>query len=209
MKQISSALLAIIIILLGFIYKDTLFQWIESDTRMVIPVAVVFVALLVFFPVVPYPMLAGLLGSTLGVWNGVGASLLGIFLGTSLMFWMTRYGFKDWAKRKLDKYPKTEEYEHYFTTRAFMGVLLLRIIPIVPSPLVNIISAISSVRWFTFISASLLGKLPAVTIYTVAGSFFEESKLLSFLIFGLYIVMIMALATWYSKRKQQISVVKY
>jgi uncharacterized membrane protein YdjX (TVP38/TMEM64 family) len=61
------------------------------------------------------------------------------------MFWISRYGLKDFAQKKLSNYPKAQEYEGYLTKNAFMGILLVRLVPIIPSPVVNIVSAISHV----------------------------------------------------------------
>jgi uncharacterized membrane protein YdjX (TVP38/TMEM64 family) len=54
-----------------------------------------------------------------------------------------------------------------------------------------------------FISASLLGKLPPIFIYTIAGKIFVENKILAFLIFGCYFMIFLVLSTIYTKRKQK------
>jgi uncharacterized membrane protein YdjX (TVP38/TMEM64 family) len=45
------------------------------------------VVLLSFFPVVPHVVLAGMIGSVLGIWIGAVISLIGIGLETMIMFY--------------------------------------------------------------------------------------------------------------------------
>ena len=120
-------------------------------------------------------------------------SLIGITIGTLIMFWMARYGFQDWAQKSLQKYPRAKEYESYFEKNAFIGILIMRLVPVIPSPVVNILCGISKVRSFTFIGASLIGKMPSVIIFTLAGSVFEDSKVISISIYAAYFLIIMTL----------------
>ncbi|PLR99289.1 TVP38/TMEM64 family protein [Bacillus sp. T33-2] len=205
MKQYFVILLMIVIAVFGYFEKDTLLAVIEANGPTAIPVSIMLVGLLVFFPVIPYPLLAGLIGSIFGVWQGLGISLVGIAIGTLIMFSMARYGFQNWAQKTLEKYPKAKEYENLFNQNAFLGILIVRIIPVIPSPVVNILCGVSTVSWMKFLVASLIGKLPAVFIFTFAGSLFEDNKKLSFLIYGVYFVVIMLLVSLKIKRGQELN----
>jgi uncharacterized membrane protein YdjX (TVP38/TMEM64 family) len=110
-----------------------------------------------------------MIGSVFGIWLGTGLSLIGIGLGTMVMFFLARYGFQDLTQSYFKKYPKIQEYESWFEQNAFIGFLLARVKPIKPSPIINILSGLSKVKWTIFISASLVGKLPAIFIFTLAG----------------------------------------
>ncbi|NEU29560.1 TVP38/TMEM64 family protein [bacterium LRH843] len=205
MKKILIIIIGILLMILAISQKSTMIESIESGNNTAIFVSSLFVALLVFFPVVPFPVVAGLIGSVFGILLGTSISLLGITIGMMTMFWMARYGFQDWVQKTLQKYPKAQEYESYFEQNAFIGILIVRLVPVIPSPLVNILCGISKVRWYTFLSASLIGKTPAVMIFTIAGSVFEGSKLISISIYAVYFLIIMVLTIIYYKRKQPVS----
>ncbi|WP_163099379.1 TVP38/TMEM64 family protein [Peribacillus alkalitolerans] len=203
MKQLLTFLFFGTIILLSYLQKETMLSVIESGSYIAIPVAILFVALLVFFPVVPFAMLAGIIGAIFGIWKGLGISMLGIGIGTIIMFSMARFGFHTWIQKYIMKIPRIREYEQYFEKNAFMGILIVRLFPFVPSPAVNILCGISNVSWTTFLGASLLGKLPAVFIFTFAGSVFESNNLISMSIYVLYFILIAIIVNKIIKNKRE------
>ncbi|TYS18128.1 TVP38/TMEM64 family protein [Rossellomorea vietnamensis] len=202
MKQLFSLVLSGLIIFMGFTQKEIMLDLIQEGGGIAGVVSILFVAVLVFFPFIPYPVLAGILGSVAGVVNGTLISLIGILIGTTLMFYLSRYGFQSWSQRMLTKYPKAIEYERYFEKNAFLGILFVRLLPVVPSPVVNVLSGISKVNFLVFVFATLLGKLPAIFTFTIAGSIFEGNRLLSISIYGVYFLIIAAAASMHFYKKK-------
>ncbi|MFD2445749.1 TVP38/TMEM64 family protein [Bacillus sp. CGMCC 1.16607] len=190
MKRIFPIILSVITIYLGFSQKSFLLDTVQSESYFAIPTSILFVAILVFFPIIPYVVLAGMIGSVFGVFLGTGISLIGIGLGTITMFFLSRYGFQDWSQNYLKKYPKIQQYEGIFEKNAFISILLARLIPVIPSPLVNILSGLSKIQWHVFFSASLLGKMPAIFTFTLAGSLIGNQKWLSVIIYAVYFITI-------------------
>jgi uncharacterized membrane protein YdjX (TVP38/TMEM64 family) len=203
MKQFFTVLLILIIVIAAYSQKELMINIIESGEAIAFFISILFVAVLVLFPVIPYAVLAGLLGSIFGVWLGTVISLLGITIGTLAMFKMARYGFQNWAQKTLQKYSKVKEFESYFEKNAFLGILLVRLIPVVPSPVVNILCGICMIPWYIFLSASLLGKLPAVIIFTFAGSVFEHNKILAFSIYAIYFIIITCFTSIHMHKRQK------
>jgi len=201
-KKIISVLLFIGIVITGYVEKAQLLTWIKSGGDLAIVTSVIFVAILVFFPVMPFVAVAGIIGAVFGTLNGSIISLTGAVGGALVMFLLARYGFRDFAQRYASKYPKAKEYESHFENNAFVGILLVRIIPVIPSPIINILCGISLVRWYTFLVASLFGKIPSIVIFTFAGSRFEHSKLTSILIYAVYFLVIMVLTALYIRKQQ-------
>jgi uncharacterized membrane protein YdjX (TVP38/TMEM64 family) len=156
MKKILPILLSVFIVSIAISKKHILLDLVRTESHLAILVSILFVALLVFFPVVPYVVLAGLIGSVFGIWIGITLSLIGIGLGTMAMFFLARYGFQDLTQSYLKKFPRIQEYESWFEQNAFMGIMLARFIPIIPSPIINILSGLSKVKWTIFLTASLV-----------------------------------------------------
>jgi uncharacterized membrane protein YdjX (TVP38/TMEM64 family) len=207
MRKWFTVLIAILLILIVFTQKELLLDWIQNGSLISVFISIIFVSILVFFPVVPYPVLAGSIGSVFGVWVGMTISLIGIMFGTMIMFYLSRYGFQQPAQKYLEKYPKVKEYEAYFAKNAFLGILFVRLVPVVPSPVVNILSGLSHIKWYAFFIATFLGKIPAVVTFTFAGSVFEDNKWLSFMIYGTYFLIIstLVLAHLRKERRQSLS----
>ncbi|MGE8204412.1 TVP38/TMEM64 family protein [Heyndrickxia sp. NPDC080065] len=201
MKQLLTIMITVILIISAYTQKETMLHLIESGESTAIIISLLFVALLVFFPIIPFAVVAGLIGSVFGVWMGSLISLCGSLIGTMLMFFMARYGFQRWVQTMLKKYPKTKEYESIFEKNAFLGILLVRLAPVIPAPILNVLCGVSMVRWYIFFIATIVGKIPGVMIFTFAGSLFEDNKLLSFSIYGAYILIITILITIRLKKK--------
>ncbi|MED1741921.1 TVP38/TMEM64 family protein [Bacillus swezeyi] len=190
MKKLFSMIAVIAIMAIGLTHKDSWLDLIKAGGIYSVLFSVLFVAACVFFPIVPFAIIAGLNGALFGIINGVLITLSGSMLGTMLLFFLARYGFRDWARMKLTKYPRIHEYEAYFNRNAFTAVLLGRLIPVVPSVVMNIVCGLSKVRWTVFFTASTLGKIPNVLVISIAGANFSQNKLISFGIYGVYMLII-------------------
>ncbi|WP_045515648.1 TVP38/TMEM64 family protein [Neobacillus niacini] len=189
-KRILSISLLITIIGIGFFQKDELLSLIKAGGILSICMSMLFVAICVFFPVIPFPVLAGVIGGVSGTTQGVIVSLTGAMAGTMGFFFLCRYGFRDYAQSKLMNYSKVQEYEEFLYRNSFMAILTCRLIPIIPAPVVNIICGLSKVKWFTFFTASTIGKIPNILILSYAGASFSSNKLFSFGLYGGYILII-------------------
>jgi len=189
-KRISSISILLIIIVVGFLQKDEFLELVKQGGSLSVFISMLLVAICVFFPIVPFPVLAGTIGAAFGAAQGVFISLAGAMAGTMCLFFLSRYGFREYASEKLTKYSKVKEYEDFLNRNSFVSILTCRLIPIIPAPIVNIICGLSQVKWTIFFIASTLGKIPNILILSYAGSLFNSHKLYSFGIYGCYVLII-------------------
>ncbi|MDQ0971948.1 putative membrane protein YdjX (TVP38/TMEM64 family) [Neobacillus niacini] len=189
-KRILSISLLVIVIAIGFLQKDELILLIKEGGILSILISMLFVAICVFFPVIPFPVLAGVIGGVFGTTQGVIVSLTGAMAGTMAFFILSRYGFRDYAQSKLMKYPKVQEFEEFLNRNSFVAILTCRLIPIIPAPVVNIICGLSKVNWLTFFTSTTIGKIPNILILSYTGASFTSNKLFSFGLYGSYILVI-------------------
>lgn len=189
-KRILSISLLFIVIAIGFLQKDELLTLIKSGGIFSTFISMLFVAICVFFPVIPFPVLAGVIGGVFGTTQGVIVSMTGAMAGTMGFYFLSRYGFQDYAQSKLMKYPKVQEYEDLLNRNSFVVILTCRLIPIIPAPVINIICGLSNVNWLIFFTASTIGKIPNILILSFAGASFSSNKLFSFGLYGGYILIL-------------------
>jgi uncharacterized membrane protein YdjX (TVP38/TMEM64 family) len=189
-KRILSISLLFIVIAIGFFQKDELLTLIKGGGILSIFISMLFVALCVFFPVIPFPVLAGVIGGVFGTTQGVMVSLTGAMAGTMGFFFLSRYGFRDYAQSKLMNYPKVQDYENFLNRNSFVAILTCRLVPIIPAPVVNIICGLSNVNWLIFFTASTIGKIPNILILSYAGASYSSNKLFSFGLYGGYILIL-------------------
>lgn len=192
-KVVTIAVMAAIIFI-GLWKKDLFLSIVEEGGNLSVMVSMLLVFICVFFPVVPFPVLGGLIAAVFGLVEGALISLAGVMVGTVLMFLLARYGFRDFAQAQLVKYPKAKEYEAMFENNSFLSILLVRVIPLVPAPVINIVCGLSGVSLMTYIVATFIGKLPNIIVVSFAGSTVGENKWLSFGAYGLYFIIITSVA---------------
>jgi len=190
MKRIVSVGVIILIIAIGFLQKEELLQIIKSGGLLSSIISMLLVAICGFFPVVPFAVLGGLIGAVFGTAHGVIVSLTGAMMGTMAFFFLSRYGFRDLAQEKLAKYPKLQEYEKFLERNSFAAILTSRLIPVIPAMVVNLVCGLSRVNWLIFFTASIIGKIPNVLLVSYVGASFSRNRLLSFGIYGSYILLI-------------------
>jgi uncharacterized membrane protein YdjX (TVP38/TMEM64 family) len=191
LKRILTIIIFIIIIVIGFVEKDSLLNLIQKGGSLSIVISMLFVAICVFFPIIPFPVLAGTIGAVFGTTQGLFISLTGSMIGTMGFFFLSRYGFRDFAQDKLRKYPKVQEYEQVLKRNSFIAILTCRLIPVIPAPVVNMVCGLSEVKWIIFFIASAIGKIPNVLLLSYAGASFTNNKLYSIGLYVSYLVIVL------------------
>jgi len=99
-----------------------------------------------------------------GFWNGMFISFLGEAIGAGFSFLLYRRGFKKKVEKGLDKYPKLKRLIEAKNKEAFYLIFSLRLMPFVPSGLITFAAAVGKTSFLNFITASSLGKIPALLI---------------------------------------------
>ena len=108
-----------------------------------------------------------LFGLNLGLLINVTAASI----GATVLFMLVRYGLKSF------KYNQSNEFDNNFAVKIKNGLiqnqvsimLILRLVPLVPFFLANILPALVSVRLFNFIWTTVVGIIPGGIIFTGIG----------------------------------------
>ena len=112
-------------------------------------------------------LFALLLGFLFGRWVATALILVGAAIGTSLLFLAVRHLFADAIRRRLG--PLATRVSAGFARNAFGWMLFLRLTPMVPYWLVNLVPAITSIRLRTYALATVLGIIPITLVVTSLG----------------------------------------
>lgn len=106
-------------------------------------------------------------GFLFGAW-GAFYVIISATIGASLLFFAVKIAFNDWLN------PKTNRWlvlmKEGFQQNAFSYLLTLRLIPIFPFFIVNIVSGLLNIKTKTFILATLIGCTPGTIIYVMIGN---------------------------------------
>ena len=105
--------------------------------------------LLNFFPIV---LVISLNVSLLGLWGGYLFSLFCSVVASTIIFLIIRYMFIE-----MKAAPKYEKYTKKIEKNGFLYVLIARLIPIMPTNVINIASGLSSIKLGHYTFATILG----------------------------------------------------
>jgi uncharacterized membrane protein YdjX (TVP38/TMEM64 family) len=106
-------------------------------------------------------------GFLFGTWLGALSAIIGATFGATAVFLAARAGLGGLAQRAGRFVAKLEA---GFRGDAFNYLLVLRLVPIFPFWLVNLVPALIGVRLSTFVLATFLGIIPGTFVYASLGN---------------------------------------
>lgn len=138
------------------------------------------VAFILFFiqavaPVIPYMIFAGAVGMIYGNMIGFILAWTGALAGAVFLFLISRrLGSNIFIRRVQEKY--NFDISSIDEKYIFWVLLLCRIFPVVPTPIINIGSGLAGVSFRVFAFSSGIGKIPWAILYVALGNYFMDSK---------------------------------
>jgi uncharacterized membrane protein YdjX (TVP38/TMEM64 family) len=183
---VSYALIALLI----YLYGESLLHWIREGGANYLFLTAILATLFALFPIIPYPIIGGVLGAAYGPVLGSLMTWIGSSLASIIMFSFVRYGYQDWGLQLLQRYRSLNKITVLFERNAFMTIFVTRLIPVIPSIIVNIYSALSRVRFLSYAIASSLGKVPSMILFAVVGNSFVNDPSQLMMIAFYYVVFL-------------------
>jgi uncharacterized membrane protein YdjX (TVP38/TMEM64 family) len=117
-------------------------------------------------------------GFLFGLWYGTAWNVIGATIGASLLFLAARTVLGDVLYRKVD--PWLERMDSNFEENSFSYLLFLRLVPLFPFFVVNLVPAFVGVSFRTFAITTFVGIIPGAFVYTSVGaglgSVFDEGQ---------------------------------
>ncbi len=98
---------------------------------------------------------------------GTVAVNLGATSGATLAFLASRYLLRDWVEQKFGKW--LGPFQQGFAQNAFSYLITLRLIPLVPFFVVNLVSGLTRMNVGSYVAATALGIIPGSFVYAYAG----------------------------------------
>lgn len=107
-------------------------------------------------------------GFLFGIAVGASAAVIGATLGATCIFLVARTVLGESLLRWSG--PRANQLAKGFRDDAFSYLLFLRLVPVFPFFLVNLVPAFAGVRLGPFIAATVLGVIPGAVVYAMAGT---------------------------------------
>jgi uncharacterized membrane protein YdjX (TVP38/TMEM64 family) len=107
-------------------------------------------------------------GFLFGLAVGTAAAVVGATIGATVIFLVARTALCVPLLRRAG--PRAAQLAQGFRDDAFSYLLFLRLVPVFPFFLVNLVPALAGVRLIPFVAATMLGVIPAALVYAFAGT---------------------------------------
>ncbi|WP_214850849.1 VTT domain-containing protein [Exiguobacterium sp. s138] len=171
--------------------EATLLDWLQRAEMFAVPISLLVSIIISLFGVLPSAFVTAANLLYFGFWQGLMLSFLGEALGAGVAFYVYRYGIR--RVEPLIQSPFILKWLEKLTAQtgwdAFWTIIFLRLLPFAPSGLVTFLSATSGVSPVIFLTASTIGKVPALVIEAFAvNELIERDSMLPWLIVGLFAV---------------------
>ena len=149
-------------------HKVTLTTWVADHRPLAALAFLLAYAVMVAFSL-PVAMLATPVGGFLfGTWAGAGLSVIGATLGSMAVFLAARYAFRDLFRARAGA--TLARFEKGFRESDFNYLLFLRLVPVFPFWLINIVPALLGMRLRNYALATMIGIVPASIVYAGVGA---------------------------------------
>jgi uncharacterized membrane protein YdjX (TVP38/TMEM64 family) len=126
-------------------------------------------------PVAVY--LSVLSGFLFGRWLGTGIVVCAASLGAFVLFAFARWLLGRWLRGRLEHQPQAAVLLQGFEGHAFHYLLLLRLIPLFPFWLVNLVPAVTTIRTRDYVVATFLGIIPGSFVFVNFGAHLRRFRL--------------------------------
>lgn len=182
LKRFIPLLLLIILFFLFYYFKLYTYFTFESlkahrEFILIYKKAHFFLLLFVFMSAYTLMVAASIPGATLltlasgflfGPLLGTSLVVISATIGAFILFVTVQFAFRDWIKKKFSS--RINLMKQGFQKNAFSYLLFLRLVPLFPFWLVNIVAAILDISKHIFLIATFVGIIPGSIIYVLVGN---------------------------------------
>lgn len=147
--------------------QEQLLEYFREYEGQAVLISVLINTIVAVLGILPSFFITGANIAFFGLWQGMFVSMSGEIVGATAAFYLYRKGFQKSSVIVLEKYPRLRRLIYSEGWEAFYLIIVLRILPFIPSGFVTFAGAVGKVSFAIFVTASTLGKVPALFIETL------------------------------------------
>ncbi len=99
-----------------------------------------------------------------GPWLGGALSWLSEVIGSVAAFWFYRKGIQVAKVQRHMGWNWIQSLNQLSPFRQFLSLIAVRITPFIPSGVINLVGALTTVSFFTFLFSTVIGKVPSIAL---------------------------------------------
>ena len=137
-----------------------------------------------------------------GIVPGIVLSVIVETFGVTISFILLRFFFRDSAKKIIRKSKRLSSIDKYSSKNGFTVMLIARVVPYVPSGILNAAGALSAMSLLDYFLASLVGKFPSTGIEAIIGhdAILHEEGFLRIIVVVIFAIALIVWAWRYQKK---------
>jgi len=149
-------------------HQATLTKWVAKHAFISAAAFILAYATVVAFSLPIAIVVTPVAGFLFGTWMGAGLSVIGATLGSIAVFLAARTAFRDLFRARAGA--ALARLEAGFQRDDFSYLLFLRLVPVFPFWLINIVPALLGMRLGRYVLATMIGIVPAAIVYASVGA---------------------------------------
>ena len=140
-----------------------------------------------------------------GIFWGIVISVAAETVGVTISFLLLRFFFRDAAEKIISKSKFLSSMDKYSSEKGFVVMLIARMVPYLPSGLLNAVGALSALSLRDYFLASLVGKFPSTGIEAIIGhdAILQEEDPTRIIVVVIFAVVLIGWAYWFEKKQSQ------
>lgn len=137
-----------------------------------------------------------------GIFWGIVISVVAETVGVTISFLLLRFFFRDSAKQLIAKSKFLSSVDKYSSKKGFMVMLIARMVPYIPSGVLNAVGALSSLNLREYFLASLVGKFPSTGIEAIIGhdAILQQEDNTRIIVVVIFAIILIVGALWYERK---------
>jgi len=137
-----------------------------------------------------------------GIFWGIVISVAAETVGVTISFLLLRFFFRDTAQKLIKKSKFLSSVDKYSSKKGFVVMLIARMVPYIPSGVLNAVGALSSLSLRDYVLSAFIGKFPSTGIEAIIGHDAitqQEDSTRMIVVIILAIILIVG-AFWYERK---------
>ena len=137
-----------------------------------------------------------------GIFWGIVISVVAETVGVTISFLLLRFFFRDQAEKIISKSKFLSKIDNYSGKKGFIVMLIARMVPYLPSALLNAVGALSALSLRDYFIASLIGKFPSTAIEAIIGhdAILQEEDPTRIIVVVICAIILIGWAWYYEKK---------
>ena len=178
-------------------HRDDLLAYTEQHHLLMIAGAITVYTISTALSIPGALILSLTIGFLFGRWTGTGIIVFSATIGATLVFLAARYLFAEAAQRRMGS--TAQKIIKGFHANAFNYLLFLRLVPVFPFWLVNLVPAFTPIQLRTYFAATAIGIVPGSFVFANLGQslgridsldqLLSKEILLAFVLLGLFALL--------------------